>query len=307
SQGHYAVRTAVQALKGLTSHGLKVRGHNLVWSIDQYVPSYVRNQTGSQLRDTVRKHIQWTCQLTSGLVEHWDVNNENLHGYWFQKQLHDINYNLEIFREAHAADPHVLLFLNDYGVVGSGASTGAYLAQARKFKAANVNLYGLGVQSHIPGGTEPSPTMMKYRLDTLAQAGLPIWATELTVEIADEHLRADYYERALRALYGHEAVEGILFWGFWDQAHYAGEKAALVRGNNLDLTEAGRRVLDLLENQWMTHESHTLSTANQQFAVRGFHGDYQISVFYQNRELTALRQTFSLGRTAHPVTISVHT
>ncbi|XP_025104677.1 uncharacterized protein LOC112570466 [Pomacea canaliculata] len=306
TQGNLQYDRAVNALKGLTSHGIKVRGHNLVWSVDSAVPTYVRGQTGNQLRDTVRKHIQWTCQLTRGLVQHWDVNNENLHGYWFQRQLHDINYNLELFRETHAADPNVHLFLNDYNVVGGGDSTGAYLAQARKFKAANVNLYGLGVQSHFPAETEPSPTMIKSRLDTLAQAGLPIWATELTVEVADEHKRADYYERALRALYGHEAVEGILFWGFWDQSHYLGEKAALVRGNNLDLTEAGRRVLDLLENQWMTHESHTLSTANQQFAVRGFHGDYQISVFYQNHELTALRQTFSLGKTAHPVTINVH-
>ncbi|PVD25617.1 hypothetical protein C0Q70_13276 [Pomacea canaliculata] len=284
-------------------------------SYDNYVPSYVRGQTGNQLRDTVRKHIQWTCQLTRGLVQHWDVNNENLHGSWYQRTLHDINYDLELFREAHAADPNVHLFLNDYGVVMYGDSTGtvfylrnnAYLAQAHKFKAANVNIYGVGAQCHMPAETEPSPTMIKYRLDTLAQAGLPIWATELTVEVADEHKRADHYERALRALYGHEAVEGILFWGFWDQAHYAGEKSALVRGNNLDLTEAGRRVLDLLENQWMTHESHTLSTANQQFTVRGFHGDYQISVFYQNHELTALRQTFSLGKTAHPVTINVHT
>ena len=69
----------------------------------------------------------------------------------------------------------------------------------------------------------------------LAQAGVPIWVTELDVQAQDENRRADFYEKALKALYGHPAVEGILFWGFWDQAHWRGEKAALVRGDNLDV------------------------------------------------------------------------
>ena len=56
-------------------------------------------------------------------LEHWDVNNENLHGQWYQDRLHDPSYNLELFREAHHADPHVKLFLNDYNVVAAGAST----------------------------------------------------------------------------------------------------------------------------------------------------------------------------------------
>lgn len=69
----------------------------------------------------------------------------------------------------------------------------------------------------------------------MAQAGVPLWATELDVTSDDENQRANMYEHALRALYGHPAVEGILFWGFWDQAHYAGIRAALVRGDNLDV------------------------------------------------------------------------
>ena len=69
----------------------------------------------------------------------------------------------------------------------------------------------------------------------LAQAGVPIWVTELDVQAQDENRRADFYENALRSFYGHPAVEGILFWGFWDQAHWRGENAALVRGDNLEV------------------------------------------------------------------------
>lgn len=46
---------------------LKIRGHNLVWSIDEFVPDYIKGQTGEELKATVRNHIQWTCNLTRGL------------------------------------------------------------------------------------------------------------------------------------------------------------------------------------------------------------------------------------------------
>nr|KAG5712881.1 hypothetical protein BaRGS_007478 [Batillaria attramentaria] len=74
---------------------------------------------------------------------------------------------------------------------------------------------------------------MNARLDRLAEAGLPIWLTELDCQSTDENKRADFYEKVLRAFYGHPAVEGIMFWGFWDQRHWRGERAALVKGNDL--------------------------------------------------------------------------
>nr|KAG5714605.1 hypothetical protein BaRGS_007051 [Batillaria attramentaria] len=303
-RGQKNYQPALDMIHGLKNHGLKVRGHNLVWSVPRFVQDWVKALSGDALRTAVKNHIEETMNKTRGLLkvrghnlvclEHWDVNNENLHGTWYQDQLHDPDYNLELFRIAHHADPNVKLFLNDYSVVSSGGSTNvshykknkkvtlvvyrelfedyiAYLAQAQHFKSANVGLY------------------------------------ELDVQAADENRRADYYEKALRALYGHPAVEGILFWGFWDQAHWRGEKASLVKGDNLQLTAAGRRVLDLWENQWVTDETHVLSQSGNQFTVRGFHGDYEVHVIYQGHELTNLKKTFTLGKGAHTVNLNVHT
>ncbi|XP_070200860.1 uncharacterized protein [Littorina saxatilis] len=245
--------------------------------------------------------------VTHGLLEHWDVNNENLHGQWYQDHLSDPNYDLELFRIARHNDPTVKLFLNDYSVVASGWSTNDYLIQAEKVKAAGVGLYGMGVQCHFHDDEFPDPTAIKSRLDMLSEAGLPIWATELDVGSANENSRADYYEAVLRALYAHPAVEGILLWGFWDQAHWRGEKAALVKGANLELTAAGRRVLDLLENQWMTDETHALSPSRDHITVRGFHGDYELHVIYKGRELGSLKKTFTLAKADHSVSINVQT
>nr|KAG5710670.1 hypothetical protein BaRGS_035072 [Batillaria attramentaria] len=299
TQGHYQYDRAVKTIDGLRAAGLKVRGHNMVWSVGKYVPDFVKSQSGNQLRETVRKHIEWTCSITRGKLEHWDVNNENLHGQWFQERLQDRDYDLELFRMAHRECPDAKLFLNDYSVTARGASTRAYLAQAQRFKAANVSMYGIGVQSHFHANQNPNPTLMKERLDLLAQAGAPIWITEMTCSSHDEDKRADCYETAFRVYYSHPAVEGILMWGVWDQDHNMGLAASL-------LTEAGRRVLDLLENQWMKDETHVLSQAGKQFTVRGFHGNYEIHVHYQGHELSNLTQTFTLGKADKTININIH-
>ena len=85
----------------------------------------MRTHTGSDTND------EFIDYILSGVhrLEHRDVNNENLHGQWYQDRLQDPEYNLELFRIAHHHDPSVKLFLNDYNVVASGYST-------------NVSIYG---------------------------------------------------------------------------------------------------------------------------------------------------------------------
>ena len=74
----------------------------------------------------------------------------------------------------------------------------------------------------------------------------------------------------------------------------------------MQLNAAGRRVLDLLENQWMTDETRVLSQSGDHFTVRGFHGDYEVHVFYHGKELSNLKQTFTLGKHPKNVNINVH-
>lgn len=76
---------------------------------------------------------------------------------------------------------------------------------------------------------------------------------------------------------------------------------------DLQLTAAGKRVLDLYENRWMTDETHALSAAGSQFTVRGFHGDYDLYVYYEDRELVSLRQTFLLEMSPYYVSVDVVT
>ena len=65
-------------------------------------------------------------------------------------------------------------------------------------------------------------------------------------------------------------------------------------------------MLDLFENQWMTDETCVLSQSGDHFTVRGFHGDYEVHVFYHGKELSNLKQTFTLGKHSKNVNINVH-
>jgi GH35 family endo-1,4-beta-xylanase len=55
-------------------------------------------------------------------VKHWDVNNENIHGDWYEQTTGDPNITMKMFHDAHAVDPNVKLFLNDFGVMESYAA-----------------------------------------------------------------------------------------------------------------------------------------------------------------------------------------
>nr|KAG5687191.1 hypothetical protein BaRGS_025805 [Batillaria attramentaria] len=276
--GNQHCATVDDKVSGL--HGLKVTDRKNTWKrSDAVYPEIEWTRFYYQGPDP---SVDFVCddasitELTTGAL---DVNNENLHGEWFQAQLGDPDYDLELFRIAHHADPQRQALPQRLSVcrVRGVHYSRRYLEQTRRFKSANVGLYGIGVQCHFPDELEPNPDIIKHRLDVLAQAGVPIWVTELDVMSKNETTRADFYEKALRALYGHPA-----------------------------LTPAGRRVLDLLENQWMTDETHVLSQSSDQFTVRGFHGDYEVRVRYQGRELHNLRKTFTLGKGGQTVNVSVH-
>ncbi|XP_046372916.2 endo-1,4-beta-xylanase 1-like isoform X1 [Haliotis rufescens] len=306
AKGQINYKRAFDMIYKLLQNGKKIRAHNVVWSEPKYVPQWVRPLTGSTLKNTVQQRIQDIVGRTKNLVEHWDVDNENLHGFWFQDTLHDRDYNLDIFRIAHQAGPNVKLFLNDYDVVALGSLTTAYRDQAVRFKNANVGLHGVGVQCHFTANTAPDPTLIKKHLDIISEAGLPIWVTEFDVMASDEHTRADWYETALRAFYGHPAVEGIMLWGFWSKRHWRGEPAALVSGDSFTLNAAGQRFLHLTEDEWMTKETHRLDQSGTSFTTRGFHGDYEAVVKVNGKEVTSLRQYFTLESSPKAVSVHVH-
>ncbi|CAG5133101.1 unnamed protein product, partial [Candidula unifasciata] len=294
-------KVAVAATDALRKMGIKVRGHCMFWAVKGNEPDYVSPLTGQDLKDVVDEQIKYMTNITKGKLSHWDVNNELLHGRFYEDGTGDQNFTFHMFKAIHAADPIPDLFLNDYDVVAGGGHTLEYLDQINAFKAAKVGLGGAGVQSHLQDLTEPDPTLLKARLDHLAKAGVPLWVTELDLAAPDETKRADWYEKVLRLYFSHPALHGVIFWGFWD--HETDPLKAMVHGYGYTLDEAGKRFLRLTKKDWSTHVNKSLADGTS-FNVEGFQGDYNVTVYYRGKPIQI--SSFSLGKSNKNVNININ-
>lgn len=251
--------------------GIRLRGHTVFWAVDQFVQDWVKSLDDASLWSAMGARVRSVVQRHAGLVEHWDVNNEMLHGSFYRDRLGD-QIVPWMFQQAAAAAPGTLLFVNDYSVI-SADETDAYVDQIEGLLAAGAPVGGIGAQGHFFGPV--NPVLVLDRLDRLAAPGLPVWITELDVASPDPQTRADRLEQAMRACFSHPAVDGILLWGFWEGRHWRGADAALV---DLDWTvnAAGRRYLDL-RDEWTTDATRTTDAAGNA-SFRGFHGGYTAEI-----------------------------
>jgi len=133
-------------------------------------------------------------------------------------------------------------------------------------------------------------------LDRFAQFGLPIESTEVSLNLDDEQLQADYLRDYTIAVFSHPAVEDIILWGFWAKRHW--RPAGALYADDWSVRPIGQAWLDLM-SQWKTDVT---ATADQQGTarVRGFYGVYDVTVSAGGKSKTV---TIALSRGGAPVTI----
>lgn len=299
TRGHVNYEPAMTALHALTGNGTKVRAHNVFWGVSTKLPEWLSSLSRQEILTEMDSRIKGVVSHTRGLVEHWDVNNENLHGDWYEKATGNANITAKMFHDVHAVDPKVKLFLNDYGIMENIYSL-PLRHQAIWLKESGVPIYGVGIQSHLKN-IHFNISSLKNRLDMVAEAGLPIWITELTLSSHDEHQKATALADILTLYFSHPAVEGVLFWGFWD-GKISNPENALFNGPDIMPNEAGRAYQTLFKTTWRTHVTHTFHS-NSSWSVRGFKGTYNIIVKSSGQEIK--RETITLGSDGAKVTINV--
>ncbi|XP_050395072.1 uncharacterized protein LOC126812937 isoform X1 [Patella vulgata] len=293
SHGHVNHDLASNAINAMVAKGTKIRAHNIFWGIEKNIPKWQSSIPDDQIKGTLVDRLNDIVPFTKGKVEHWDVNNENIHGNYYEEKTGYVNLTMWMFRETHKLDPKVKLFLNDFAVVNERYSGEAYYNQGMLFKTTpDVPIYGLGVQSHLK--THVDPEVLKFRLDRLARIGLPIWITELDISNYDVNAKADYLEDVLRLYFSYPSIEGIMFWGFWS-GHISKPAAALADGspNTVKANPAGERLRKLIKQDWRTNESKSLSSGAT--TIRAFRGDYSLKLLKNGQIIYSENFTLSKG------------
>ncbi len=224
-------------VKFARSHGMRVRGHTLVWH--EAVPAWLEDGhfTSREMSALLREHIDTVLKHYAGSVYAWDVVNEafNEDGtmrstLWYDKPgigaPGPYGYLERAFRLARAADPHALLFYNDYNFEAGGKKFEAILAMARDFKKRGVPLDGIGFQCHLKLGSLTG-AQLEHTMRAFTALGLQVQVTELDVRLPvnaagqaspeDLAQQAKLYGEVVHACLDVPACTALQTWGFSDR------------------------------------------------------------------------------------------
>ncbi|WP_037568814.1 endo-1,4-beta-xylanase [Phaeacidiphilus oryzae] len=225
SNGSYNFGPGDQIVQFAQAHGMRVRGHNLVWQ--NQLPSWVSNLPLSQVQSAMESHITTEATHYKGKVYSWDVVNEPMNGDGslvqdpFYRAMGS-GYIADALRTAHAADPNAKLYINDYGIEGENAKSNALYSLAQSLLSQGVPLNGIGFESHFVLGQVPSD--MQANLQRFANLGLDVAVTELDDRIqlpassANLQQQATDYGNVVRDCLAVSRCVGVSQWGV-DDAH----------------------------------------------------------------------------------------
>lgn len=249
---------SIALARELLGHGVRVRGHNLVWpscggsgkvptSVCAYDVAHANESSARRdLEAAIEAHIaaEVGTLRSVGCCEEFDVVNEPYSNVAIVDALQAGNTSiLRWLNATRAANPSAGRRINDEGVCsGLPALDGSKMAFYDRYLAwllANGDpglLTGVGCESHLREGSLPGPEALIARYNQLAglhpsrggaaaarDAGGAAWTirvTEFDIVTGDLQLYADYLRDLLIAAYSTAAVDGFLMWGFMDGHHW---------------------------------------------------------------------------------------
>lgn len=222
-------------------HGMKMRGHTLVWH--NQTPAWVFMDQDGQPADRdlllarLKAHTDTVVGRYKGKIYAWDVVNEVIEDksdIWLRDTpwLRHIgeDYIAQAFRYAHEADPNALLFYNDYNE-SHPEKREKIVRLLRSLKEQDVPIHGMGLQAHwnLYG---PSVDDIRAAIEAYAALDLKLHVTELDISVfAFEDRRSDLlqppqelldlqaerYEQVFDVFQEYKnEIQSVTFWGAAD-------------------------------------------------------------------------------------------
>lgn len=254
NEGEFDFRQADEIVRFAQAHGMKVRGHCLVW--DHSNPQWLNDGRFSpvQLSELLKQHIARVMKHYAGQVFAWDVVNEALDesghakdslwynhpGIGFEGQ--GTAYIEQAFRWAREADPDALLFYNDAEAEGLNRKSEAVYAMVKDFKQRGVPIDGVGLQMHI-SRLDFDTSAFAANIKRLTQLGVQVHVTELDVSLPtgpgsqfqaeDLGRQAAIYRGVARACLQNPGCTAIQTWGFTDKYSWIGSHSRGTQGGAL--------------------------------------------------------------------------
>jgi endo-1,4-beta-xylanase len=246
-QGQFNWSGADQIVNFAQSHGMRVRGHNLVWF--SQLPGWLTggNFSNAQVSQIMQQHIATEVGRYKGRAAVWDVVNEpfnedgSLRSDIFTRAMGS-GYIATALRAAHTADNGAKLFLNDFNIEGVNAKSTAMLNLVKSLKSQGVPIDGVGFESHFILGQVPST--LQQNIARFTALGVSVEITELDVRMtlpttsAKLAQQASDYRTVVNACLAVSGCRAITVWEFtdkysWVPGAFSGQGAADLYDQNL--------------------------------------------------------------------------
>ncbi|KQV40060.1 endo-1,4-beta-xylanase [Massilia sp. Root335] len=227
--------------------GIAVRGHNLFWQAEKWLPAWVAKQNfgaqpGKAVEQLMRTHVSTVCGHFGKAIKSWDVVNEavdpadgKLRQNALTRPLGAVEQIDLAFRLAREYAPQAQLVYNDYmrGDAGSARHRAGVLSLLAELKKRGTPVGALGLQSHIGSWDETDrgrADLVEWRkfLDEASAMGYDLLITELDVN--DRRLPGDIAKRDagvaaatrdyLDVTLSYPRLRDILVWGLADNVSW---------------------------------------------------------------------------------------
>jgi endo-1,4-beta-xylanase len=216
-------------------HGQVVKGHVLVWHVQQ--PDWTSGLEAPALVSAVEKHIKKTVPHFAGRLRAWDVVNEAVldGGLGIRPGLHTalgISGMANAFKWAREADPSAKLYYNDYGIELFNDKSDAVYRLMQDLLAEGAPIDGIGFQAHFSTKHYPSLEGLRANIARFADLGLTVNISELDVRTAEVPgtkakrlaTQAITYREVAAACSLEDACEAVTLWGFTDAYSWIDEE-----------------------------------------------------------------------------------
>ena len=232
TRGTFTFSAGDQVYNWATSHGMKVRGHTLVWH--SQIPGWMSSLSGSAATLAgMQEHINGVMAHYKGKLAYWDVVNEAFNedgtrraDVW-QNNIGN-SYIDQAFQTARAADGAAKLCYNDYNIENwSYAKTQGVYNMVKDLKSRGIPIDCVGFQTHMTGGSS-LPSSFQTTLQNFANLGVDVALTETDVTNAD----VTQYTNLTQACVNVSRCVGITVWGVRDSDSWrSGENPLLFDGS----------------------------------------------------------------------------
>lgn len=191
-KGEFNFGPADRIVKFATEHRMKVIGHTLVWHNQtgkwMYQDDSGKPLSREQALANMKAHIDAVLKHYKGKVVGWDVvneaisdsGNEYLRDTPARRAIGD-DYLIKAFEFAHAADPNVELYYNDYANENPEKREKT-IRLIRELKKAGVRIDAVGLQCHFMLKYPGAPQVLGEAVKAYAAEGVKAMITELDID-----------------------------------------------------------------------------------------------------------------------------